>query len=377
MRSPLFCPRASCRYHQPHTRRPANWYLSAGTYTTRAFGTVRRFRCRACGAYFSAQTFSLDYYAKRTLSYRRLLTHLITTSSIRDMSRDFGVSTSTVGNKISRLARNCLAVLQLVQQELPPAEQLCADGFESYTLSKYFPCHINLLAGLGTQTVYWFDYVTLRRKGRMSEEQRKLRAELEKRFRADPKGLQRSFRRLFEHLAHLICDGPRASTILFTDKHPAYRRARRRCFVINALRKQGRFAHRTVSSSEPRDQGNPLFSVNYLDRQLHKDLCEHVRKTVCHGRNVSCAMDRLVIYLAYHNLYKAYREVKGDLRTHAEVAGLERERVMQLRYGLFARRAFLSRVRPEGTIKTVWLRRYVTPLLGRPEYVPAYARAGA
>ena len=158
MERPPFCPNPTCAYHRPRARKPPRWYRSAGTYHTAAFGTVARFRCTRCGAYFSTQTFSLDYYAKRTLSYPRLFTHLITTSS------------------------------------------------------KYFPCHINLLAGADSQTVYWFDYVTLRRKGRMSGQQRKRREKLEKRFRADPKGLQRSFSGLFEHTAHLICDASSASS---------------------------------------------------------------------------------------------------------------------------------------------------------------------
>ena len=68
------------------------WYRSAGAYGTFAFGTVLRFQCIHCRKYFSTQTFSLDYYSKRTLNYRRLFDHLITTSSIRDMARDFSVS---------------------------------------------------------------------------------------------------------------------------------------------------------------------------------------------------------------------------------------------------------------------------------------------
>jgi hypothetical protein len=115
MTRPPFCPNASCPYHAKRAARPSRWYRSAGTYTTAAFGSVKRFRCTRCGIYFSTQTFSIDYYSKRTLDYSRLFTHLITTSSIRDMARDFSVSPDVVGNKVARLARNCLAVLQQLQ----------------------------------------------------------------------------------------------------------------------------------------------------------------------------------------------------------------------------------------------------------------------
>ena len=280
MNRPLFCPRPECAYHRG--KHPGDgWTRSAGTYSTLAFGTVRRFRCTRCGKYFSTQTFSIDYYAKRTLSYPRLFNHLITTSSIRDMARDFSVSVDVVLNKLSRLSRNSIAALQQLQREVKLHENVAADGFESFTVSQYFPCHINLLAGMDSQLVYWFDYVTLRRKGRMTDVQRKHREQIEEHFRADPKGIERSFSRLYTMLSHLICDGKRLNTLLATDEHPAYLRAARGHISLNALRAQQRHEQIRVSSKQTRNRVNPLFSVNYLDRQIRKDMAEHVRETVC------------------------------------------------------------------------------------------------
>ena len=374
MKSPPFCPRPECTYH---LQKPPNnrWFCSAGTYHTLAFGTVHRFRCRHCGKYFSTQTFCIDYYAKKRISYARLFNHLITTSSIRDMAREFSVSVDTVLNRLSRLSRNCLSALQELQRSLRLKEDLAADGFESFTVSQYFPCHINLLVGSDSQLVYWFDYVTLRRKGRMTEDQKRRREALERSFRADPKGVQRSFGALYTALSHLICDGSRRSAQLTTDEHPAYKRAASKHCALGALTAQQRFSIQRVSSRIARNRLNPLFSVNYLDRQLRKDLAEHVRQTMCFGRNVSRALDRLAIYVAYHNLKKPYREVKADLRTHAEVAGLGESEVRSLWYGMFTRRAFYSRVLPEGRNRKLWLREYQTPLKQSPEYRPQYVAA--
>lgn len=371
MTRPLFCPRSGCTNH--HSRHPGpQWYQSAGSYYTEAFGWVPRFRCNHCGKYFSAQTFSIDYYSKRTISYQRLLKHLVTTSSIRDMARDFSVSVDVVLNKLSRFARNCLAVLQQLQREVRLSEHLVADGFESYTVSQFFPCHVNLLAGKTSQLVYWIDYVTLRRKGRMTDEQRQRRGILERLYQADPKGVERSFRELYTEIAHLITDGRMLNAALVTDEHPAYVRAERGHLCVKGLRRQQRFEHERVSSTLPRTRFNPLFSVNYLDRQLRKDMAEHVRETVCFGRNVSCALDRLVVYLVYHNMLKPYRESQGDMRSHAEVAGLSSGIVKGLCYGLYSRRAFYSKVRPEGTVRKIWQRRYLTPLKQRSEYRPLH-----
>lgn len=374
MKHPPFCPRPSCHFHHRENLQPG-WYTLAGWYETIAFGEVRRFRCKLCGKYFSTQTFSIDYYSKRTLSYSRLHKHLITTSNIRDMARDFSVSTEVVLNKLSRLSRNCIAILQQLKDEVVLNEDLAADGFESFTVSQFFPCHFNFLIGCDSQLIYWFDYVTLRRKGRMTDRQKEMRELLEEHYRADPKGIQKSFRRLYLALSQLICDGMRLSVKLFTDEHPAYQRAYKKHLSLNALTAQQRYSHLRVSSKAPRTFWNPLFSVNYIDRQIRKDMSEHVRETVCFGKNVSNAVDRMVVYLTYHNLQKPFREVQGDFRTHAQVAGVEPTRVKSLLYGMYSRRAFLSKSAPEDRLRKMWFRRYVTPLKEKPERLPLHAMA--
>ncbi len=46
-----FCPNKDCGYHyQAHA---GDRYVGAGFYSTKTFGKVQRFRCRASGKYFS------------------------------------------------------------------------------------------------------------------------------------------------------------------------------------------------------------------------------------------------------------------------------------------------------------------------------------
>jgi len=371
---PRFCPHPSCRYHRSH-KPPPGWYRSAGTYRTRAFGTVRRFQCTHCYTYFSTQTFSIDYYAKRPVSYRRLLTHLITTSSIRDAARDFGISVDSVLNKLERFARNCLITLQQLLSYLSLEENLVTDGFESFTVSQFFPCHINVLAGAGSELLYGFNYVTLRRKGRMTEAQKLKREALERVFRADPKGVERAMSLIFDRASVLIDQASRHPVLLISDKHRAYRRAFARHRRMQCLREQKRAKHLRFDSTSPRTHANPLFPVNYLDRQFRKDLCEHVRQTVCFGRNVNRVMDRVAIYAVYHNLIKPYREARGIRCSHAEAAGVAPETVRRLLYGLFNRRAFATKVPLDPMYRRIWRREYVTPLKMGVERVPKHALA--
>jgi len=143
--SPPFCANPQCEHHLHHASDPYRDYVAWGSYDTRAFGEVPRFRCTACGTTFSAQTFQVNYWLKKTYPYDDLVVRL---ASLRR-----------------------------------PSEDLAADGFESFCVSQYFPNNIHLLVGSESQFVYEADHVTLRRKGRMTTEQRRRRELLDRRFR--------------------------------------------------------------------------------------------------------------------------------------------------------------------------------------------------
>jgi len=68
---PPFCPYEACKFHSHPPEGP--WWRREGFHSTRCFGPVPRFRCLGCHRTFSAQTFSIDYYAKRKIDYRPLV----------------------------------------------------------------------------------------------------------------------------------------------------------------------------------------------------------------------------------------------------------------------------------------------------------------
>ncbi len=108
---------------------------------------------------------------------------------------------------------------------------------------------------------------------------------------------------------------------------------------------------------------------------MRKDLAEHVWETVCFGRNVNRVMDRVAICAAHHNLRKSYREAKGDLRSHAEVAGLSAAAVRRLQYGMFTRRTFATRIDIQPIYRKIRRREHVTPLKGKADNLPFHAEA--
>jgi hypothetical protein len=353
---------------------PYSDFVAWGSYATKAFGRVPRFRCTVCGKTFSLQTFSPDYYTKRLVDYDDLARRLASCESLSAIGRAIGASTDIVSNRVSRAARQALAFESEQASTRHPAENLAADGFESFCRSQYFPNNITILVGSTSQFVYAADHATLRRKGRMTEAQRKRRAALDRGFRPDPHGIRKSFARVAGEGMRVLSDGALPSLTLWTDEHKAYPRALAGSPCLLALKDAGRIAHRTIASRAARTRDNPLFPVNYLDRELRKDLHEHVRETVCFGRNVNRQMERLVLYQWWHNYRKPHR-ARGDSRSHAEVAGYDPGNIKKGMSSIWKNRAWLSLTELTEAMRDSWLRNRVTPLKIGKDYLPAFARA--
>jgi hypothetical protein len=369
-----FCPHSDCSRHWLDENEPYTDYESWGYYSTRTFGKVPRFRCLVCGHTFSSQTFSLDYYAKRQFDYSDLLGRLVSTSSLSAIGRAFRASTDTVSNRISRAARQALAFESRLIRTRSPSEDLAADGFESYCVSQFFPNYITILVGSRSQFVYEVDHVTIRRKGRMTDRQKERRAELEGVFKADPRGVERSFSRIASESLRVLSDSGRSCLTLWTDEHRAYPRGIAASTCTAAIFKLGRLRHRTISSRAARTPQNPLFPVNYLDREFRKDLHEHVRESVCFGRNVNRQMERLSVYLLYHNYFKQHRTRWGPL-TNAVLTGYHAGQIADELERLWMDRSMLSRTNLTVCKEDTWLRSRVTPLGAEKDYLPKYAAA--
>jgi transposase-like protein len=374
MHAPPFCPNSRCRYHGLEAPRPARWYQRAGFYRTAAFGQVQRYRCRACRRHFSDQTFALDYFVKRPLPYPTIFQRVTGTSGLRTIARALQVSHHAVVNRIGRLARQALAIQSQLCRQLVLGEDLSADGFESFVSSHYEPDNIHLLVGARSQFLYSFDYAHLRRKGRMSAAQKRRRQQRESRYVRAHVSVRQSFTRLLESAASLIETAPPGRYLLSTDEKLEYVQALAAQPHCRQLMAAGKLVHRRICSRRPRTLTNPLFPVNYLDRQLRKDCAQHVRETVQFARSVNNGLERLAVYQLYHNYYKPYRiDVPGlKEKLHGQVAGIDRRRIEQAKEGLWSRRRFLSHHSLSWSQALVWLR--MVGNVDRPSggYWPAY-----
>jgi transposase-like protein len=370
---PPFCGSPRCRYHTLSRATPYVDFIAWGSYSTKTFGEVPRFRCTVCGRTFSRQTFCLNYYAKRVIGYEDVARRLACCESLSAIGRAHGASTDTISNRISRASRQALAFESIQASTRHPDEDLTADGFESFCYSQYFPNNITILVGSSSQFVYAADHATMRRKGRMTEEQKRRRSRFDGIYRPDPGGIVKSFARVAGESLRVLSDGNRSQLRLWTDEHQAYPRAIRRSPCLAALHDLGRIKHCRISSRVARTRANPLFAVNYLDRELRKDLHEHVRETVCFGRNVNRQMERLSLYLWWHNYIKPHR-ARDEQRSHAEVAGYDRKRIRKELKTIWKNRAWLSLTELTEAMRDSWLRERMTPFRSGPDYLPQFAR---
>ena len=370
-----FCPNPDCPYH---THAPSErWFVAAGTYHTKAFGQVQRFRCRLCGTSFSTQTFSLDYFAKRSIPYPQLELLSSSSMSIRALARFFCASCATIQNRIDRLSRQALALHCRLRRYATPSEPVCIDGFVSFDVSQYFPNNLTIALTASSQFFLAATHATLRRSGRTTAAQQQRMHQLYTHCSFEPKCLERSFRELLDRLARERPPSRTCPLILITDEKKEYRRALVRHPLFCSQDEDHRLAHLTVNSTEPRTWFNPLFASNYMDRELRKDQAAHRRETVCFSRNVANMLNRFLVYACWHNYAKPFRiNQQGVLKfTHAEAAGIPSSLVARGRDWMFRERAFLSRLPLDPLDLKFWKRLFPTPLKRTPEYLPHYALA--
>jgi len=367
MHSFPFCPNPACLYHEAAPK--GRWFLRLGFYHTKCFGNVPRYRCKSCGHSFSSQTFSLDYFAKKILDYRQIERLVSSSMSQRALSRHFKVSLGTINNRIQRLSHQSLAMHTLLRPRASHREPVCIDGFVSFDRSQYFPNNITISLGAHSQYILSLTHATLRRSGRCTDSQKRRKIILYRSLVFEKAALERSFSELLDQLYRERCSAYSSPLILITDEKCEYARA------LKLHPSRFSIHHLTVNSKVPRTFQNPLFASNYLDRELRKDLADHRRETVCFPRNVANMLNRLVVYLGWHNYEKPYRIGRDIVLTHAEVAGIERKAICKAREKQFQERAFLSRAGLSLLDKKLWLRSFPTPLKRKAEYVPAYAYA--
>jgi len=372
-----FCPNPHCSWHTLSP--PSQWLRCKGFYSTKAFGRVKRFQCKACGTTFSSQTFSLSYYVKKGLCLADIAQRLSAGESLRAMGRNLGVAPKTIQNRLERLSRQAMAFHAEALRYYRGRDELCVDGVVSFDVSQYFVSEIPIAITAHSQFILDFSHASRKRSGTMTEWQKKKAARLYQEVLLERGAVSRSFKDMVRSALRAQPPSRFHPLILITDEKPEYRRVLCRWKEYCTQTEDSRIIHHTVWSKLPRTFHNPLFASNYIERELRKDMASHHRETVCFNRNVANGMLRLGLYLMHHNYSKPFRigvEQGKPKGTHAEAAGIRSTIVARYVENLTGGiRRFLSNSSLSETMEKTWMKGWKTPGKQEPEQVAKYVLA--
>ena len=350
LRTPLpsFCPNPRCDSRAESTP----WRFKKKGFYHRAHRPYRiqRYHCHHCRRSFSSQTFSTHYWLRYTDLLEPLFHRLVGGSCLRQISRELGVTHSTVQHQAERLGRHCLLFHEKLRPRITPREPLVLDGFRTFEHSQYWPFDLNLLIGT-SHYVYGMGEAELRRSGSMRPSQKAKRARLEKEHgRPFAKATMTSVQDL---IARTVPEGSTAT--IRSDEHQAYSHALRRL-------EGRRIQHEQTSSKESRTTRNPLFPVNLADLLLRHSSANHKRETIAFSKRRQASMYRAAIWVVWRNYVKSRSENRQN-SPPAVAMGLLRKRLTVEE--ILSSRLFPSRMKLSTWVKRCYEGRIPTRRLER------------
>jgi hypothetical protein len=346
---PPFCPNPNCLYH--NTLTPGWRFKRAGFFTRlSAPHRVQRLTCLHCRRSFSSQSFASSYWLKRPDLPQRIFMKSVGGMANRQIARDVRAAPSTIDRILARIGRHCLLFHTHLTAGARPQGDLVLDGFESFEFSQYHPFHHHLLVEADTSFFWHFSDSPLRRKGRMTNQQKRRRDQREQRLgRPDPKAVEKDV----HHLLQTVLDRETEVSVR-SDDHRAYPRA---CRGLTC-----RIRRFVTPSRERRDADNPLFEINLLDLLIRHSQANHKRETIAASKRRQGSAERLAILLVWRN-YMKHRWEKRCRQTPAMLKGML-ERPLRVE-DVLRTRLFRTRIVLPERWAHYYERLVTTPALGR------------
>ena len=313
MFTPARCPRTDCRAH--HEPAPG-FFVREGFYHPHCRShPVPRFRCRVCGRGFSRQTFRADRRQKKPSINAACLDLMVACVGLRQAARVLRVARRTVERRFAWLALHAADFQATRLQTAPLTGPFQLDELESFESNRYQPVTVPVLIDRRSLFIVATAVGPLRRKGRLTPQQRRRRSEHEARHGRRPSESPRAVRQVLKVLRALA--PPAASVVLESDQKPLYGRLGRDLFGT-------RFAWRTHSASARRDRRNPLFPINHTNARLRHFLARLRRRTWCVTKKREWLQSHLQIAALWSNFCRGITNRTGT--TPAQAVGLAKRR---------------------------------------------------
>lgn len=306
---PPFCPFPPCSFHkQPLPR----FFHRQGFYHPRCRNhPIPRFRCRGCGRSFSRQTFRADYRQKKPHLNAAFLHLMVSCVGLRQAARCLRVARRTVERRFRWLGEHAADYHRNRLQGAIISGPFQLDEMESFELNRDQPVTVPVLIHRETFFLVAAAVEPIRRKGRLTERQRR---KLEKHESLHGRRPSRSAAAVRRVLASLLPLADCSSTlVLDTDRKALYGRLGRELFGE-------RFRWRTHSAWERRDRSNPLFPINHTNARLRHFLARLRRRSWCVSKRRSALQGHLAVAALWSNYCRGITNRTGT--TPAQALGL-------------------------------------------------------
>jgi transposase-like protein len=302
--TPFRCPHADCRAHRdPYP----GFFVRDGFYRPRCRShPVPRFRCRACDRGFSRQTFRADRRQKKPFINAACLDLMVACVGLRQAARVLRVARRTVERRFDWLARHAVEFQanRLATARLPGPFQL--DELETFEANRYQPVTVAVLIERSSLFIVATAVGALRRKGRLTREQRRRRAAHEAHHGRRPSQSRTAVHAVLSRL-HAVAP---PTVVLESDEKPLYGHLGRRLLGP-------RFTWLTHSASARRDRRNPLFPINHTNARLRHFLARLRRRTWCVTKRRDWLQAHLRIAMLWSNFCRGITNRTGTTPAQA------------------------------------------------------------
>lgn len=346
---PPFCPNPSCTNHYlalepqrkseqgPKGSQPCpapRWFWKKGWFATRSNPRKVRFVCKACRVSFNPSTFDVDYRLRLKISCRDVLSSFITCQGQRQLARLLGIAHTSISRRQSRLAAQALVLNARFFHAARADLECLVTGVKGWAHSRKLPYRVVFLSGKRSQAIWGY--------GIIAEPHLQAAKGMEKSHHSIVTFQPSSEERLMELVHAYECK--KSSSRLWLDQ-------------VQNLVSSIQVSRWNDVETRQRSQKISSWFQKYLARQIRKDMASWVRLTSRMAKRPEREMERISVYVAWHNLVKPFR-INGACRkkTHAEKAGLSQTWIQREWYEFLHKRAFASRERLLVFHKRIWNR---------------------
>ena len=316
MFDPPRCPVSDC---EQHANPEPGFFTRRGYYWPKCRSSpVPRFVCKACGKWFSRQTFRADYYDHKPHLNAQLFLLLASGVGLRQSSRNLKLSLRCTELKFRKIARHLRHLNRNLRGQLADPATLQLDELETYEGRRNTrPLTLAVLIERSTWFVVWAKPGRIRPSGKMSDARLKAIREDEKLFGPRANESSRVVRNVLREGARMTrnCE----TIALETDEKTTYPPLARAAFG------RDRLEHSRTNSELARQTWNPLFPINHTEAMARDLLGRLRRRSWLVSKKRACLDLGMHLWMAYRNYVRL--RFNRDKRSPAQKLGFVRRRL--------------------------------------------------